>query len=62
MLNTSSNSADGTHVIGANIMSPGLTSAGGQMDEVPESSVVGVFAEGKVRQDELFMLAKIMKA
>merc|ERR1712087_558202 len=32
---------------GANIMSPGLTSAGGQMDEVPESSVVGVFAEGK---------------
>uniref|UniRef100_A0A7S0Q2B3 PUA domain-containing protein n=1 Tax=Coccolithus braarudii TaxID=221442 RepID=A0A7S0Q2B3_9EUKA len=32
---------------GANIMSPGLTSPGGKMDEVPANSVVGVFAEGK---------------
>merc|ERR1712146_712745 len=32
---------------GANIMAPGLTSAGGQMDDVPAESVVGIFAEGK---------------
>lgn len=32
---------------GANIMAPGLTSAGGHMDPVPAESVVGIFAEGK---------------
>ena len=32
---------------GANIMSPGLTSAGGEMDDVPADSVIAVMAEGK---------------
>mmetsp|Transcript_19965 Transcript_19965/g.51488 ORF Transcript_19965/g.51488 Transcript_19965/m.51488 type:complete len:92 (-) Transcript_19965:280-555(-) len=32
---------------GANIMAPGLTSAGGEMDDVPADTVVGIFAEGK---------------
>lgn len=32
---------------GANIMAPGLTSAGGHMDEVPAESVVAIMAEGK---------------
>jgi len=32
---------------GANIMSPGLTSAGGAMDDVPAESVVAIMAEGK---------------
>jgi len=32
---------------GANIMAPGLTSAGGSMDDVPADAVVGIFAEGK---------------
>ena len=32
---------------GANIMSPGLTSAGGAMDDVPADEIVGIFAEGK---------------
>ena len=32
---------------GANIMSPGLTSAGGAMDDVPSESVVAIMAEGK---------------
>lgn len=32
---------------GANIMAPGLTSAGGAMDDVGGNSVVGIFAEGK---------------
>ena len=32
---------------GANIMAPGLTSAGGRMDDVPACSVVAVMAEGK---------------
>ena len=32
---------------GANIMAPGLTSAGGSMDTVEGTTVVGVFAEGK---------------
>lgn len=32
---------------GANIMAPGLTSAGGHMDDVPANSVVAVMAEGK---------------
>ena len=32
---------------GANVMCPGLTSAGGKMDEVPENTVVGIYAEGK---------------
>ena len=31
---------------GANIMAPGLTSAGGKMDDVPEGTTVGIFAEG----------------
>ena len=32
---------------GANIMAPGLTSAGGRMDDVPPESVVAIMAEGK---------------
>lgn len=32
---------------GANIMAPGLTSAGGAMDDVEANAVVGIFAEGK---------------
>ena len=32
---------------GANIMAPGLTSAGGEMDDVPAESVVAIMAEGK---------------
>ena len=32
---------------GANIMAPGLTSAGGKMDDVPEGTTVAIFAEGK---------------
>ncbi len=32
---------------GANIMAPGLTSAGGAMDDVPAESVVAVMAQGK---------------
>ncbi|KAL1528501.1 hypothetical protein AB1Y20_009844 [Prymnesium parvum] len=32
---------------GANIMAPGLTSAGGSMDDVPAESVIAVMAEGK---------------
>ena len=32
---------------GANIMAPGLTSAGGSMDDVPEGTTVAIFAEGK---------------
>ena len=32
---------------GANIMAPGLTSAGGHMDDVPAESVVAIMAEGK---------------
>lgn len=32
---------------GANIMAPGLTSAGGHMDPVAAETVVGLFAEGK---------------
>jgi len=32
---------------GANIMSPGLTSAGGRMDEVPAESIIAIYAEGK---------------
>lgn len=32
---------------GANIMSPGLTSAGGHMDDVPSDSVIAIMAEGK---------------
>ena len=31
---------------GANIMAPGLTSAGGKMDDVPEGTTVAIFAEG----------------
>ena len=34
---------------GANIMAPGLTSAGGKMDDVPEGTTVGIFAEGTRR-------------
>ena len=34
-------------VSGANIMAPGLTSAGGAMDDVPAESAVLVMAEGK---------------
>jgi predicted RNA-binding protein (TIGR00451 family) len=32
---------------GANIMAPGLTSAGGMMDDVPTESVVAVMVQGK---------------
>merc|ERR1712087_184277 len=32
---------------GANIMSPGLTSAGGSMDDVPQDAVVAIMAQGK---------------
>lgn len=32
---------------GANIFCAGLTSPGGEMDDVPAESVVGIFAEGK---------------
>lgn len=32
---------------GANIMAPGLTSAGGAMDDVPADSVIAIMAEGK---------------
>ena len=32
---------------GANIMAPGLTSAGGQMADVPAEAVVAIMAEGK---------------
>ena len=32
---------------GANIMAPGLTSAGGEMDDVPADSVIAIMAEGK---------------
>ena len=32
---------------GANIMAPGLTSAGGAMDDVPAESVVAVMVQGK---------------
>ena len=32
---------------GANIMAPGLTSAGGKMDDVPAEAVVAIMAEGK---------------
>ena len=32
---------------GANIMAPGLTSAGGHMDDVEAESVVAIMAEGK---------------
>eukprot|EP00316_Scyphosphaera_apsteinii_P017486 CAMPEP_0119304458 /NCGR_PEP_ID=MMETSP1333-20130426/5683_1 /TAXON_ID=418940 /ORGANISM="Scyphosphaera apsteinii, Strain RCC1455" /LENGTH=178 /DNA_ID=CAMNT_0007307353 /DNA_START=35 /DNA_END=571 /DNA_ORIENTATION=- len=32
---------------GANIMSPGLTSAGGMMDDVAQDAVVAIMAEGK---------------
>jgi len=32
---------------GANIMAPGLTSAGAEMDDVPAESVVAIMAEGK---------------
>ena len=32
---------------GANIMCRGLTSPGGEMDDVPEGAVVAVYAEGK---------------
>ena len=32
---------------GANIMSPGLTSTGGRMDDVPAESIIAVYAEGK---------------
>eukprot|EP01015_Nassula_variabilis_P033878 TRINITY_DN8236_c0_g1_i1.p1 TRINITY_DN8236_c0_g1~~TRINITY_DN8236_c0_g1_i1.p1 ORF type:complete len:202 (+),score=51.07 TRINITY_DN8236_c0_g1_i1:89-694(+) len=36
------------HVLGgANIMCPGLTSAGGKMDDVPAQTVVAIRAEGK---------------
>ena len=34
-------------ISGANIMSPGLTSPGAAMDDVPAESVVGIYAEGK---------------
>ena len=37
---------------GANIMAPGLTSAGGKMDDVPEGTTVGIFAEGTRRPVE----------
>mmetsp|Transcript_7019 Transcript_7019/g.11076 ORF Transcript_7019/g.11076 Transcript_7019/m.11076 type:complete len:89 (-) Transcript_7019:793-1059(-) len=32
---------------GANIMAPGLTSAGAHMEDVPKDAVVAVMAEGK---------------
>eukprot|EP00038_Savillea_parva_P018130 m.22481 g.22481 ORF g.22481 m.22481 type:complete len:186 (-) comp3991_c0_seq1:124-681(-) len=32
---------------GANVMCPGLTSEGGSMDDVPEGTIVALFAEGK---------------
>ena len=47
---------------GANIMAPGLTSAGGKMDDVPEGTTVAIFAEGnevmwKARPTSRLMLA-----
>mmetsp|Transcript_5006 Transcript_5006/g.12715 ORF Transcript_5006/g.12715 Transcript_5006/m.12715 type:complete len:93 (-) Transcript_5006:226-504(-) len=32
---------------GANIMCPGLTSAGASMEDVPEDTAVAIYAEGK---------------
>ena len=32
---------------GANIMAPGLTSAGGAMDNVPADTPIAIYAEGK---------------